>query len=459
MSSLTIKTKITLWYSAVIVLIMAVLFIATIYISDAVILDNVKDALIETVLENSNAVSYHTNTGSGELKVPYKGVFIIIDDDFKSSYRGVYTALYNEKGELLYGEDFVSVKLEKTEPTTGKIQTVRTAYGTFYVFDSKLKDQGLEGLWVRGTVSDSQKNTPLSSIVKLSVLVVPWIVMLAVGGGYFLAGRMLDPINKISIAAEEISNGGSLSKRIEIGKGNDELHKLADTFNQMLDKLEKMFESEKRFTSDASHELRTPVAVIMAQCEYALDESCDHAEYIEMLQTIQRQGKKLSEIVSDMLNFTRIEQKTIDVSLNELNFSELVNQVCNEMSMIGERGITLKKNIQPDIYLLGNANLLEQLIDNLVSNAYRYGKDNGHIEVKLYNNGEKVILEVADDGIGIAADKLDKVFNRFYRGDASGNKPGTGLGLAIAQEITRLHGGKLYVQSREGQWSKFYFEI
>ena len=457
--ALKIRTKITLWYSVILVLIMAVLFLVTMYISDSVILNNVMDALIETVAENSGAVTYRLQSSDDGVSIAYNGAYIVIDDDFRSLYRGVYTALYNSSGNLIYGEDFISAQLETIEPVTGRVQTVQTSSGTYYIFDNILTGTGLDGLWVRGIVSESQKNDSLSFIVRLSILVMPWIVLLAVAGGYFIAGRMLDPINKIRETADEISSEGTLSRRINLESGNDELHLLADTFDMMLDKLEKMFESEKQFTSDASHELRTPVAVIMAQCEYALGESCSREEYMETLETIQRQGKKMSDIISDMLEFTRIEQKTTDVSMADLDFSKLVAETCDEMAAIGERGITLTADIEPGIAAVGNAGLLNRLVSNLVSNAYKYGREGGHIDVKLRRDGEKISLTVADDGVGISADKLDKIFNRFYRADASRSRAGTGLGLAIAREIAHLHGGEITVSSAEGEGSIFIFEF
>lgn len=463
MRKFTIKAKITIWFSALIIIVATVLFAMVIFISDTVIINNVKDALIETVSANAEEIEYHAkytdSEKSDDLYIEYLDAYIVIENDFLNMSKGVYTALYDENGNLLYGEDFISAGLDIIEPNAGKIQTIKTAHGSYYAFDVRLTGAGLDGLWLRGSVSSREKNSSLSAIVNLSVLVIPWIVILAIAGGYFLAGRMLAPINMIRKTAEEISGGSDLSRRIGLKNGNDEVHQLADTFDSMLERLEKSFNIEKQFTSDVSHELRTPLAVILAQCEYALEEPAGENDYIEALESIQRQGNRMSDFINDILEFTRIEQGRADMSMEKLNFSNLVAEICDEMSVIKEKNISINTEIEPNIEITGNRALLTRVLNNLISNAYKYGKENGYIKVELYTREDRTLLSVTDDGIGIPEDKIDKIFDRFYRADDSRNTKGTGLGLTIVKEIADLHKARIAAESIEGAGSKFSFII
>ena len=325
--------------------------------------------------------------------------------------------------------------------------------------DRSLENEGLEGLWLRGVVSENQGTSQLTSITDLSLVMLPVLFVLAVLGGWLIAGRVMKPVNQISDAAEKISHGQDLKKRIEMPPGKDEFHRLAGTFNEMFERLDKAFEAEKQFTSDASHELRTPMAVIMAQCEYTLEEPRAADEYKESLEVIWRQGKKMSRLISDMLSFTRIEQRGRKIPFEEFNLSEVVSSVCEDMALVREKNIVLSHSLEDGIRLSGNPELMSRLVMNLISNAYRYGRENGHTEVSLRRENGSVCLSVKDDGIGIAKSQKDKIFGRFYQGDHSRTGEGTGLGLSMVQEIARLHGGEITVESVLGEGSIFTLTI
>lgn len=300
-------------------------------------------------------------------------------------------------------------------------------------------------------------------------------MVFAVVGGYLIAGKMLQPVRKLSQTATQIEKGGDLKKRIELGEGKDELHKLADSFNGMFGRLEEAFEAERQFASDASHELRTPMSVINAQCEFILEKERSAAEYERALRVIQRQSKKMTRLISEMLDFTRLEMRTDSYVREPVNMTELVRSVCEDMALLQENGITLSYEVQENVMLTGNRELLTRLLMNLISNAYRYGKENGHIFVRLCADAQDmpdrtapaskksvfasarmgITLSVADDGIGILPEEQEKIFRRFYQADNSRSGQGTGLGLAMAAEIAQFHGGKIEVESELGRGSTF----
>lgn len=151
----------------------------------------------------------------------------------------------------------------------------------------------------------------------------------------------------------------------------------------MIGRLDESFKAEQRFTSDASHELRTPMSVIMAQCEYTLEKERTAAEYEDALKVIRRQGKKMSKLIDDMLCFARLDRNQDSYPGEEVNFSALVDDVCGDMALLRDKDITLDRETEPGIFFYGNTMLLTRMLTNLISNAYRYGKQNGRIHVVL----------------------------------------------------------------------------
>ena len=256
-----------------------------------------------------------------------------------------------------------------------------------------------------------------------------------------------------------IGRGGDLKQRIEVKKGNDELHRLAESFNEMIGRLDAAFEAERQFTSDASHELRTPMSVIMAQCEYSLDETRTQEEYQNALGVIKRQGRKMSRLINDMLDFVRLERHSGCYAMEKTNLSELVSSVCQDMALIGEKGIKLSCIQGDNITACVCPELINRLLTNIISNAYRYGNENGSIKVELSEDENCIRLSVADDGIGISEDEQELIFNRFYQSDSSRSGVGTGLGLTMVKEIASLHGGSVEVNSELGKGSVFTFVL
>lgn len=463
MKKLSIRTKITLWFSAVLAVIVFLAFVIVFFVSDAVLQKGVRDNLVETVENNVGEIKYFgtlqeaTDSG-GDLYLKYREGYLEIDDNFLDQVNGIYTGLYTEDGALLYGVNLLYRGGAKAFQNGG-IQTLTVEGEGYYVFDRRLEQGELEGLWLRGIVSKCQGYVQQSAIVRISLIVMPILVILAVLGGYLIAGRALRPIREIESAAKAICEGKDLKKRIRLAPGADELHRLADTFNDMLGRLEDSFDTEKRFISDASHELRTPMSVIEAQCELIMEKPREAGEYEKALQVIRRQSRKMSRLIGELLDFTRLEQNRGSYVKEPTDMTQLVSSVCEDMAVLREQEILLTYAVAPDISVNGNRALLIRLLTNLISNAYRYGRPGGNICVRLEKEKEEILLTVEDDGIGIAPEEQDKVFGRFYQSDTSRSGQGTGLGLAMVREIAVFHGGTVQVESAPGQGSKFIFSM
>ena len=301
MKRLSIRFKITFWFTMALILVMLLTYFITFSVSSRIIQKTIRDNLIETVEQNVDEIEFYKSIEEMDLSgdvdhfLEYGNGYLEVDDDFLDAVNDVYTSLYRADGAFLYGENPIADETEAYSFVDSQVQQITIDKTIYYLFDRKLTADGLEGLWLRGVVSEEQGAAQISDIMRLSLILMPALVIAASIGGYLIAGRMLRPIQKISDTARQIGKDNDLKKRIELGAGKDELHQLADSFNDMFDKLDRSFEAEHRFTSDASHELRTPVSVIAAQCELSLEKPRSPEEYEDALRTIQRQNRKMSQ--------------------------------------------------------------------------------------------------------------------------------------------------------------------
>ena len=287
-----------------------------------------------------------------------------------------------------------------------------------------------------------------------AALLLLCMVMTVIANMVFI-NNVVEPVAVVTDAAKRIS-AGSYGIRIE-NKYPDELGELVDNINDMSLKIGRNEKMKQEFISSVSHELRTPVSVIRAQCEYTLERDRSPEEYREALEVIFRQSRRMTRLVEDMLSFTRLERRAEGCAAEPVDLSALVRSACEDLALIREKNITLTCEAADGVVVEGDRALLGRLLTNLVGNAYRYGRENGYIRVKVERADGCVLLSVEDNGVGIAPEQQEKVFNRFYQADAARSGEGTGLGLAMAREIARLHGGDIRVTSEPGKGSIFVF--
>lgn len=447
MNRLSIKLRVTLWYTALMLLLTALVLGFMVFVSNSVAASNARDTLIRAVEDNIKEVEYDDG-------VPE------IDDDFAYFKNGVSSVVYTSDFRLVDGHfpgGFVSY-----EPLAdGSVRTVSAGSQQFYIYDRAISFKKHDDLWIRGIIAVDGSTGIIGTVLKAAFILLPFIVLFAALIGYQITKNAFRPIDEIARAAGEISEGSDLSKRINLGEGTDEIHRLAETFDGMFSRLEASFEAEKQFSSDVSHELRTPAAVILSQCEVALQHASTEAEYREALETVQRQAGRMSRLISQLLSFTRLEQGVEKASLEDTDVSELVEMALGEHTAFASKGIVLTQEIEPGIHALVDRSLFIRLVSNLVSNAYQYGKENGTVHVRLAREDGNVRLTVSDDGIGIAREHQDKIWRRFYQVDASrtvtAGEGSMGLGLAMVRQIAQLHGGHVTVTSAPDEGSAFDF--
>lgn len=464
MKKLSIKKKIMIWFTVSLLILTLFTGAFTLYISRNVLNQSVQEKLVDTVSSNAQEVEYY-NSMDGKEREPsdfflsYKGGVLEIDDDFCDYYDGICTALIDSDNTLLYGEMPFSLPAEKAFSFTS-IGTTSHKGEKYYIYEKKLSGENLEGLWLRGFVSEKESTNILYNVARIFVWFIPVLAAAALIGGYAITRRSFLPVEKINNTAMDISQSGDLTRRINLGDGKDEIYQLANNFDRMFEKLENNFNAERQFTSDASHEMRTPLSVIKAECEYSLDFAKSEEEYKEALEVIKRQSENLSALLSQLLFFARLEQSTENYQLSQLNLSRLVQSVCDDRQILLSPEQTLKTEIEKDIIIAGNESLITRLLGNLLDNAYKYSGEKTDVTVTLNSCESKAELKVSDKGIGISPENLDKIWNRFYREDSSRSSDNSfGLGLAMVKQIADFHGGSLNVESVKGKGSTFTFYV
>ena len=280
----------------------------------------------------------------------------------------------------------------------------------------------------------------------------PLLVLTAALGGYLLAARALAPIDQITGTARRIS-AESLSARLDLPGTNDEVGRLAATFDEMLRRLDGSFRRERQFTADASHELRTPLAAMQAILSVIREQRRTPEDYELALDDLSEEADRLRSLVEDLLRLAR--GQACQVSLREtVSITNLLRDVSDSLRPLAEaKGLTLTCDVPDGLALLGDSDALIRLFANLLDNAVKY-TERGGIDVNARADDKEMHITVTDTGIGISSEHLPHIFDRFYRVDQARSGRGAGLGLAIALDITRAHDGALTVDSTPGVGTK-----
>jgi heavy metal sensor kinase len=286
------------------------------------------------------------------------------------------------------------------------------------------------------------------------------ILVLGLAGGWWAASRAIKPIDKISEAALKIA-GGDLSSRIAHHETESELGRLAAVLNSTFERLDAAFHEQARFTIDVSHELRTPVAVVLSQAQMALNRERPASEYKETIEACQRAAQRMRRMIEALLQLARLDAGQETMQRLPFDLAAAARESAEMLApLAAERGLKLETSLAP-ANCMGDSERVGQVITNLISNAIHYSKAGGEIRVSTELQGGMAVCRVADNGIGIPAEDLPHIFDRFYRVDKSRSreKGGTGLGLAISRAIVNAHSGAIEVESTPGQGSTFILRL
>ncbi len=448
---ISITFKVTMWYALIlaVILISSAIFIS---ISDKRISKQyAQQKLISTVELVSHSVQYE----NGKIKISDTSQAVCLAES-------VEVSIFDRNRNQVYGG--TSIHSSQIDFEHESLQSFGEYGDDFYVYDIMTEANGYGTVWVRGIFA----TTPLTSTANLNVEVfffmLPIMLLIVIGAGYLTTKIAFNPINKIIQTANNINSGNDLNQRISLSDSvspNDEIFQLSETFDLMFDRLQKSFESEKRFSDNASHELQTPIAIIVSQCEYLLESKDLSEENIDSLEKILKQAKKMSALISELLLLSRGDDNRLKLSCDEFNLSETAFMICEDMEESARhKNIEIITNIEDDIIINADQTLIMRLFINLISNAVKYGRTNGFIKVSLKKTGNIIRGEVEDNGIGIASDDIDKIWQRFYQVDRiKSSSAGYGLGLPLAKMIVDAHKGAISVRSQYGTGTVFSFTL
>jgi len=287
-------------------------------------------------------------------------------------------------------------------------------------------------------------------VLSLSIL---FIMIISASGGFMISRKALAPVKNISKTIDKISES-NLSERINVEDTPEELRILASSFNHTFDRLESAFNRQRQFTADASHELKTPLSVILSQSEIALRKNRAAEEYRDALTAITEAAMMMSQIVQKLLTLARLSTDKVELKMKDINLNEVIRESVKLLSPLAEqRGIIINISADKQSVISGDKIALLELFTNLIDNAIKYNVPGGKVDISVRKETCFIVTEIRDTGIGIPESDLDKVFDRFYRVDKSRSKEsgGIGLGLSICNEIVKLHGGRIKIKSKVGE--------
>jgi heavy metal sensor kinase len=297
----------------------------------------------------------------------------------------------------------------------------------------------------------------LGVVRRVIFLALPLLLGLAGIGGYLLATHSLAPLNWMAAQAREIT-GSNLSRRLEIGHAAEELLVLAASFNELLARLDESFEAMRRFVADASHELRTPIAVIRGEADVALSHDRGAGEYKESLAIVLDESRRLSRLVDDLLNLAHADAGRVKLEAREFYFNELLAECCRSMQTLASASeVALECRSPGDVQFRGDEALLRRLVINLLDNAIRYTPPGGTVWAELEADAHAARIRISDTGVGIPPEAAPHVFERFYRADKARSRQdgGFGLGLSIVKWIAEAHNGTVELTRNPGPGTTF----
>ena len=450
----SLRLRLTLWYVLLLAVILAG-FSAGIYLT---LQHNLNDGLDGTVENRANVLLDVLRYENGSPTLD--GVVSSSDPNEVESFIRVFDASGRSTFDTSVAAGTVAVDQRAVEAAlSGETRSRNVDMGdeTFRVRTLPIEQAGrisgaLEVGESRGDVADTLR-------ILLVILAVAYPLTLGVAsfGGIFLAGRALSPIDRLTGLARRIS-AEDLSQRLDLKLPDDELGRLARTFDEMIARLEAAFRRQREFTADASHELRTPLTAIKGQVEVALGQPRDAGSYREVLQVVNEEVDRMIRLVGSLMTLARADAGQIPIAPEAVNLSQLVAAAAEQVRpVLDQRQVEMRLEPGPAVTLRADEDLLLQLLLNLLDNAGKHTPPGGRVTVGWTTANGRVEVWVRDTGVGMAPEHLPHIFDRFYRADKARSRTagGAGLGLSICRWIAEAHGGSISVESAPGQGTAF----
>ncbi len=465
----SVRVRLTLWYTAVLTCVLVAMAFATYFLlrqdsarrTDAAIVE-VADSFLATV--NAEA---RDATGPDGLKAAIEQAIS------EHKYRETVFVVLDQEGKIVGSTSNQLLK----EPPGASVEILQEAMGRGQAgirpFRTvRLQDEvhrsyarrfsiGKEEYTLLVLQSLHHQREFLESVIGAFGLAIPLAILLASGAGYFLARRSLSPVVEMSTQAGRIG-ADNLHERLPVRNAQDELGHLAASFNNLLDRLDHSFEHQRRFMADASHELRTPVAILCGEADVTLSQpSRSPEDYRASLDILRAEAKRLKRIVEDLFTLARADAGQHPLTLSNFYLDELIAECSRSMkTLAAAKQITLTCNASKELPIEADEALLRRMIVNLLDNAIKYTSPGGSVSVSCDAENSRYVMTVSDTGQGIPLDLQPRIFERFFRADKvrsrSGNDGGgAGLGLSISEWIVQAHGGQLELSRSDKDGSTF----
>ncbi|MBS1842006.1 MAG: HAMP domain-containing protein [Acidobacteria bacterium] len=466
----SVRIRLTLWYTAAMTLIL-VMLASVMYV---VIRQNVvkrADAqaavLADTFLSTVNA---EMGDGTKPDSID-EGVSAAISEH---RFPDVIFAVFDPQGSLIGMSDISSDEKRSTEgkkeallsalrPLLAKPQAVHSESFAGYRFRSYVRHFSLEQQPATLIVLQSMRreNDFLDTLTDTFVIIIPLTILIAGAGGYLLARNSLSPVVAMGAQASRIG-AENLEARLSVRNPNDELGRLARSFNQLLDRISISFDRQRRFVADASHELRTPVAILCGETEVALaKKERNEQEYREILRILADESRRLKRVVEDLFTLARADAGQLPLSCTDFYLDELASECTkNVRTLAAAKQISVSFESFGEALIRGDEGLLRRMLLNLLDNAIKYTPAAGSVAVRCGKHGDSYFLSVQDSGPGIPIELQPRIFERFFRADKARSRSesdggGAGLGLSISSWIASAHGGKLELTRSNAEGSVF----
>lgn len=459
MKRLSIGVRLTLWYLVIFALGEVVFGLGMWFILRDNLFDMVDDDLESQVDDLSRILASQPKDASlARLQA-------LMKEAYGSEHWGDYLAVYAEDGQPIYispalqSHSSVVVPPQQVQKTLYRIRKIDGKHFRFAF--SKLSVNGHVYVVETGLTADDAIDT-LHLFRSYLLMFAPLLLLIAAGVGYWMSRRALSPVDALVRTARDVS-GTNLSTRLEKLHTGDELQRLSDTLNEMLDRIEAAFSRVTQFTADASHELRTPVSLIRTEAELSLRRARTQNEYQESLRHILLEAERTTALIEQLLSLARADSGRETLQMQPVDLSTVLHGVADAWKQVAAiRDLRFSTNLpHSDAWVAGDESLLRRVADILLDNAFKYTLAPGSVSLSLEHREQLAVITIQDSGIGIPQDEQGKIFERFYRVDKSRSRAqgGNGLGLSIAQWIVSQHHGSIVVESRPGEGSTFRVEL
>jgi heavy metal sensor kinase len=447
-----IRVRLTLWYVLLMFLVLVIVGSALYFTLQASLLREVDASLRNTssqVIANmdteDNTLSVQNSEESTniltELAVQGYAIRLLDSQGIMTQEAGPSEAVFRNVG--FYERGF---------------RTLDVSGEAWRVFSLEVRVPGSDTAIIMQVAQSLAKVTStLSKVLFMELISIPLVLLLALAIGIFMSARALRPIEKITQLAES-TEAVDLSRRLALDLPDDEIGRLANTLNSMLDRLEEAFSGQKRFVSEAAHELRTPLTIMKGTTEVALGRERSQEEYKEVLEELKIEIDHLSFLAEDLLALSQADSERSVLTMQEIDLFEVMQSAIDMIVPLArEKKIALDLEASGPVLMRGDANKLTRMFLNMLDNAVKYSPRQSRVTVSLRANEKEIAAEISDKGPGINREDIDLIFDRFHRSEyARDQHPGgSGLGLPIARWIARAHGGDIAVESDSGKGTSF----